>query len=426
MFIVILCLLHLFFAPLLAIDNVHFYRPNFFWGEPRLECPWLTTIDIAVGTGKTTKGYNSRGKETSILNIYGPQNMQVLADNVPDLDPENPLDAILLNLNSVPERDNFGKLKLKGTFKIIESSIDIYQNLQRGFFFELYIPARKLQINTKLKNHDNLINADLSPEPGNIQPNKGSPEWQDFLNNFFPILRRHKLSARSIENVGLGDISFLVGWSCSYQNTIYLDFIDVAAKIGVLFPTSKKQNLNNIFDLPLGYNGHWGAPLKFDISFGLWEWFTCGLHIGSLYLAEKTKEIRMRTSEKQNSFIKLTKGEANIDPGIYFDFDIFAKADHFCKGLSILLAYSFNFKERDIIKPHNQNVFNTDIVNNDSLFAGWNQHVLNVLIEYDFAKRVTDIGARIGFFYNYVIAGKRVFRTPMVGGSIGLDCAWCF
>ena len=24
-----------------AIDNPHFYRANFFWGEPRFEKPWL-------------------------------------------------------------------------------------------------------------------------------------------------------------------------------------------------------------------------------------------------------------------------------------------------------------------------------------------------------------------------------------------------
>src|ERR1700753_1341376 len=77
------------------IDNVHFYRPNFFWGEPRLECPWLLSANNLIGYGKTHSGFNSQGKKTNFLNIYGPQNIHNLAQNVTDLNPLNPYDAIL-------------------------------------------------------------------------------------------------------------------------------------------------------------------------------------------------------------------------------------------------------------------------------------------------------------------------------------------
>jgi len=413
----------LFFS-LAAIDNVHFYRPNFYWGEPRLECPWLNTIDVAVGTGKTRSGYNGKGKKTNILNIYGVQNMHKLADNATDLNPANSLDAILINLNNLPEQKNFGQLKLKGKFHTIESDISIYQNIKHGFFFQLHIPARKLSVNPNIENQNDLAALDLSPE-GTTPPNKTSPEWQAFLNNFFSILKQQNISVRPLNRSGIGDVSLLAGWSCSYQNTTYLDFIDVAAKIGVLFPTGKKRNPDNVFDLPQGYDGHWGVPLKFDLSIGAWEWFTGGLHIGSLFLAERTKTLRIQTSDTQNSFIKLTKTEATFDPGIYFDFDLFIKGDHLWRGFSVLLAYSFNFKEKDNIEPKRSD-FNKKIANNDIMLAGWNQHILHFLIEYDFAKKMTDIGTRIGIFYNHVLDGKRMWRTHMKGGSIGLDCAWRF
>ncbi len=418
-------IMNVYFFSLTAIDNVHFYRANFFWGEPRLECPWLTTVDVTIGTGKTKTGNNNKGKKVDILNIYGLQNMHKLAENVPGLNPADPIDTILIDLNAVPERKNFGQFKLQGKFSIIESTIDVYQNIEKGFFFELHIPARKFDIKPQITTQDDLKRIDQTPK-GTIQPNKKTPEWQAFLTNFFSILKRHNITVRRITRSGLGDISLLAGWACSYQNTIYLDFIDLETKTGVLFPTGKKRNPDKVFDIPNGYDGHWGIPLKFNVSIGIWEWFTCGLHIGSLFLAGRTKNLRIHTSNKQNGFIKLAKAKATVDPGIYFDFDMFAKADHFCKGLSILLAYSFNSKEKDVIKPKNKALFDKKIVNNDPLFASWHQHVFHIMVEYDFAKKLSDIGTRIGFFYNHVIDGKRIFRTNMKVSYIGIDAAWCF
>src|SRR5690242_7333697 len=69
-----------------AIDNAHFYRAAFFWGEPRFEKDWLTTIDTTVGGGSTMQGYNNCGDKTSLLAIYGLENLIAIGANVPNLD----------------------------------------------------------------------------------------------------------------------------------------------------------------------------------------------------------------------------------------------------------------------------------------------------------------------------------------------------
>ena len=412
-FLLFLFILH---CSVYAIDNPHFYRANFFWGEPRFEKPWLTSFDIYLGGGNTHHARNSSGGNTSLLNIFGPQNMRVLAENVPGLDPSNPLDAILLNLEQVPAREDFGMVQYFGKFSIIEGVINAYQNLCSGFFLQAYLPIRRLKIN-------HISFADLSPTDATM-PNNTTPQWVAFLNNFSAIQQQFSLNTNTIKHIGIGDFSFLGGWACNYEDTCYIDYFDVDSKIGILFPTAPKRNEANPFDIPLGYNGHYGVPLKFDCSVGYWEWLTVGFHIGALFLIEKKQTIRMKTAADQNGFFFLAQGQANVDPGTIWEVSSYIKADHFAKGLSLLVGYCFTKKDRDWITPQNNSTFNYTIVNQDQRFLGWDMHVLHFMGEYDFTKYSTDIGPRIGIFYNYIFAGKRIFNTSIVAPYLGFDFSW--
>ena len=79
-------------------DNAHFYRSPYFWGEPRYERSKLSTWQAYFGWAFASRGRNSNGKKTSILDIYGPYNIHNLAAALPILDPNNPLDKILIDL----------------------------------------------------------------------------------------------------------------------------------------------------------------------------------------------------------------------------------------------------------------------------------------------------------------------------------------
>ena len=409
----------LLFVPgnvIFTIDNPHFYRANFFWGEPRFEKSWLTSFDALVGGGSTKHARDQNGHKTALLNIFGLHNMRVLGQNVPGLDPNNNLDSILIDLEQIQPRENFGKLNVKGEFTVLEVVLNSYQNLINGFFFQGYLPIRQLRI-------DNIQFIDASPDDA-IFPNKNTPVWLNFLNNFPEILARHDLAIKKVNRVGVGDFTILAGWASNYQDTCYLDFFDVSAKIGLLFPTGKKRNLIDPFDLALGYNGFYGFPVKFDCSIGYWEWLTLGFHIGSLFLFDREKTLALKTSEEQNGFITLTQGKAKVDPGTIWDVSCYLKADHFFKGLSLLCSYCFTLKEADCIDPRMNQIFNSRIVNHDQLFRSWRMHVIHWIIDYDFARKSTDIGPRIGVFYNWTIGGKRIFNTSVTGVFLGIDVAW--
>ncbi len=402
-----------FCLPLYAIDNPHFYRATYFWGEPRFEQSWLSSLDVSFGGASTKIGRNNHGKKVPLLDIYGLSDMQFLGRGVPT-DPTNFLDQILINLMQLPTNDNFGKFSTSSSFHGIEIVFNGYQNLVNGFFLQAYLPIRALKIDTP-----RFI--DVSPEQGT--PNKNTPEWQTFLRFFPQILERYNIMPFARQQNGAGDLSLLCGWARNYEETTFLDFIDVDAKIGILFPTGKKQNVDFIFDLPLGYNGHFGVPLKFDCSIGMWEWLTLGCHLGALFFFNADQYVRIKTGDQQQGFIKLVKTKASVDEGTIWDASLYVKADHVIKGVSLLCGYSFNKKEHDIISPRNGN-FDAILLNRDEMFKNWHMHCIHFMAEYDLATYYADNLPRIGFFYTMIVGGKRIFNANVNDLYVGIDIAW--
>lgn len=400
----------------LAIDNPHFYRATNMFPEPRFERNGLTTFDASVGAGHTHTGFNCDAHKAPILDIWGTHNMRQLGVGVPCKDPNNCLDLILIELARQDANCGFATFGICSEFKIIEANFSFEQNFACGFFFHTHIPLRRLQLK------DNCFR-DLSPTNEECFgcPNIDNPIWQTFLQHFDQILERWCLSCSSMDEWGVGDLSLLLGWTTNYQGTEVLDFVDMTFQAGALAPTGKKKNENQIFSLPFGYDGHWAFQGIGDISIGLYDWLTFGGHIEAMYFFKKDRNIRMQTAPCQSALIKLARGDAQVNPGTIWDAGVFAKADHFIGGLSILLGYSFASKNEDTIAPCETSVFNCNIVNGDPLLKSWKMNTLHLYTEYDFYKQDCTFGPRIGFFWNYVISGKRIFRTNMLGGEIGID-----
>lgn len=403
---------------LAAFDNAHFYRATYFFGEPRFERKGLNTWDITVAHGSTCQSRDERGHKTCLLNLYGNNNMQQLGVGVPCKDLTNPVDIALTNLSLLPARDDFAHLIFNGKFSITEANIFFTQNFTSGFFVQAELPIRDLRISR-------IQYRDLSPCDG-IFPNASTPEWQTFLNLFPEILAKYNLSIAGVHEKGIGDFTLLFGVTRNYQETEILDYIDTTFKFGFLFPTGKVRNEHDVFSLPLGYNGHYGFPVTFDASLGMCDWMTFGMHLEVIPFLNKAQNIHMKTSTLQSGMIKLAQGCACIQQGPLWEAGLYAKADHLCRGFSLIFAYIFDRKSPDKISPRDDAAFPGDALCSDEMFKGWQMHTLNFIAEYDFTKENATFGPRIGLFYNLEVGGKRVFNTSMVGGSFGVDVAVCF
>lgn len=402
----------------LAWDNLHFYRASFFFGEPRFERKGLSTLNARVGAGSTSTARDGCSRKVCLLDIFGPQVMFKLGENVPCKDLTKPHDLTLQLLEKEPARNCFGQFSFGGTFKTVELDLQFYQNITDGFFLEVYLPIRKLEIK-------DITCCDQSPECAPC-PNKNTPIWQAFLNQFHDILNQYCLCLEGVDHTGIGDTSVILGWAANFEETEHLDFIDTMMQVGVLFPTGRKSNPNIIFDLPQGYNGHYGFPLNLSIAFGLYEWFTFGGHVMVLPFKKTCREIRMKTSTPQNGFIKLAKGCAEIDRGSIWQVGTYLKADHIIRNASLLVGYSYSNERSGTICPTDTCIFDPGIVNSDEMLRGWKMHTIHVLGEWDFLKECSFFGPRFGVFGNFIVGGQRIFNTHIGGGMVGIDLVWSY
>lgn len=422
-----------------AIDNHHFYRAsNFFtaYDEPRFEEKGLASLDVTLGGGWSRTSRNGCGapfdqcnKESCLLNICGFYDMRALGLGLPNKDLNNPVDLALTDLSMLPARGTFGMLSFAGKFSILEANFFYTQNFACGFFFQTHVPVRKMTIN-------NISFVDLSPDD-NLFPNVKTAQWQNFLNLFPQMLERYNLSIGCTQRTGLGDISFLGGWTCNYENTETLDFVDLSIRAGVLVPSGEIADVNKAFDLPGGYNGHVGVPISFDVAFGLYEWMTLGFHLGAMPFGDKEQCVRITTDPTQQGLIKLVSAKANVHEGTLWDAVGYFKADHFCRGLSLLFAYTYAKKKPNVItEPFClsqscsilDDCINLECLSScDLVNGGWNMQTFNILAEYDFTNiNSSCFTPRLGLFYNAVVGGERIFTTNVGGMTAGLDISWVF
>lgn len=410
-----------------AYDNAHFYRATNFLYEPRIERGYLSTLEFIIHKGSTDKGRNRFHNTVPLFDTWGLSNMHELGKGVPK-DLSNVYDLILNDLSMIPSRcldkycctcsapQEFATYSISGEFDIIEGIFDVIQNFHHGIYAEVYVPMRKMRINE-------ICRCDNSPQD-TICPNINTPLWQTFKNNFDKILAHHDLTFDNVSVSGVGDISLLLGWARSFQKIEVLDFVDLDLSFGVLIPTGAEINPNQVFSIPLGYDGHLGAIINAEFAFGAFDWLDIGAYFNTIVFGSKTKCVRIKTSPFQSGVIKLALAESTISKGTQWQAGGYIKFDHFARGLSFLFGYSFANQNGDEINPCDPEKFSPAIASSDAMIQGWKMHTLCFGLEYDFAKKGSQFSPRIGINYNYIAGGKQIFLTNTGGGFFGLDIAW--
>lgn len=366
-------------------DNPHFFRANHFFCEPRFEKKGLSSLDIMASRGATKTARNATGHKVNLLSIYGPESIPGLDQSV-----------------TVPCASRFS---FSGKLAVADVIILATQNIVHGFFVQMHVPFRKVEIR---KIRFSSCNQHMSAELSNS------------LNTF---LTQHDLKITPVNNTGLGDVSAYLGWTRNYQNTERIDFIDATLKLGIIAPTGIQRNESLIFDIPTGYNGHIGASMSADFSIGAYEWLTVGGHLRGIVLAAAQKCVRMKTDPCSTGFIKLACGKADVKPGSLYEGGVYIKADHIIRGLSLLFGYSRVGQGHDSLKPCGSDVPES-VVMSDPMLQPWNMQTVHYLVEYDFTKEQRFICPRISLYCDQQMGGQRTFDADMTGVGFGLEIAW--
>jgi hypothetical protein len=398
---------------LAALDTSHFYRAQFFPGEPRFERTALTTGSFIFGGGTTQCSYNHCGKKVPLLDLYGTTNIPALARGA-RLTSENRLDKILIDLSKLPANGTFGHLSFSGFFDIFEARLSWFQNIDKGLFWGLYLPIRTLSITS-------IVYTDCSPKEG--FPNKTTPLWEDFLQAFPDILLRNNRSIRSVRSDGIGDVGIVAGWTRNEESYDWCDFVDLTLWGGILIPTQSPLNPRCVFALPLGYGGYTVLPLMADMSIGFCDSLTLGAHVDTHLFLQRKRFRGIKTSPDQSGMLSLVSAYGIEHKSPLWSANFYLKGDHIAGSLSLTLGYGLSYEGATTFHDP---ATKAPLGVCDGQYGTWHMNTLHLMAEYDFASYEAPYAPRVGVIYNRVLSGKRIFDTDIVGGSCIIEYSWGF
>ena len=423
---------------LYALDFPAFYRAPGFQTNPMPSTQdWLTTIRAQVRFGDTKKAYDAQEKTTGLFNTEGPFNMGQLISYEPDSSvtpnglasarpqpvtgsaAEDYVNALIAITTPNPLSKNGAPFSFSGTFEERDFNFDICQNIMLGFYAGVYMPVRILQL-TDITYSTTLAKADADPLISILET------------NLDPMLVEKGISPikTPFNKTGIGDLLLYVGWQ-GRNNTKsdFTNYISGGVCLGALFPTAGEPDINRVFTLPLGYNGHYGAHARGTVELGFCKYFALGGNFGTTIFFNQMLTRRLKTDTAQNGWILLDKANVLEDLGHLWDVTGYLKA--YFKYVCGVVGYSFCQQESTRLtiaaRDNVSGLFKNEIINTDGRLTGWNHQTIHLLARGDLSAMTNLFCAPIlELSYDVCWAGKHAFQTAMAGGTFGLALAWDF
>lgn len=162
------------------------------------------------------------------------------------------------------------------------------------------------------------------------------------------------------------NMCFTGGWTINYEECEELDFIDATIETGFVAATAERP-----------WNA-WGIPLRGVISCGIFDWITAGLAADMVgFISHKN--------------------------GLLWDVSWFLKADHAVRGLSCFIGYTHSHQHQ------------TPVPWTCQVLPFWTMDTFHFALSYDSACLAYPFLPSAEFFFNHVMSGKNILRTPLWG-----------
>jgi len=397
-------------VPLNTYDDVHRYRPIYFFGEPHSPREKLSNIYISCAHGKSRRSITEHHTNSALFDIYGTHDIHYAAKSIPQSCLDSPIGTILQQLLATAGGPCYARLSCNGLLEITETVLRGYQNFTQGFFMTWYIPWRSLHVQPRKC-------IDLTPS------SEITSAWEAFLATGEAAFNIFGLSRNAYIHHGIGDTAFAVGYAYTYDQTRWLDYIDASIQLGVVAPTSTVTAPCHFFEIPIGYEGHTGYFGIFDLSLGWFDWITAGVHLQCLGFAPHNTTQHVKTSPLQEGLYLITTACMREHKGGIYTGGTYLKADHVLLGFSLLLGYSIT------AQTHTQWSYASTgdpYPFADSRLSHWTMHSIHLQFDYDCATHDNPNAPRVGFLYNTAFRGSNIIETSMTGGFWEVTITWKF
>ena len=200
-----------------------------------------------------------------------------------------------------------------------------------------------------------------------------NPIEHGFATVFLPLihLSQSREANTPLECHTTGPITFTVGATGSMLSHQRIDFIDFSVETGLAFPSP-----HNIGSASAGF------PLKGVANIGIFDWLTMGLEADAILFV-------------------------NPCPSFQKNICWYLKADHFMRGFSAHIGYSYSEQS------HTPLIWYPDLCH-------WSMHTLHISVSFDAARERHPHLPWLEFFCDRVLSGHSVAGYSLVGFRCGV------
>ena len=420
------------------------YRSTLFQGFPQADQrDWSSRFEFQYSAGN---GHHALDKNENITSLFNAQGFFELADLGTNLEgltqATKPLTWLYLRdlegdaglMTALGEDSTTGQFQFGGKLFTHQMDFLFQQNIFSGFYIQAYVPVRKVRLRDI-----EFVHRGEQPE------GQDKIDFDNFLQDFDEILAENDLRplATDYRQDAVSDFVVSIGWQ-GYDNVSFgiIDAVHGYLQIGLLIPVGRRQDLMQVFSLPLGNDRLWGIHSRFVLQANAFEFVAFGLQGGITTFFDRTQDLRLKTSLDQNGWINLQRARAQVDRGAIWDIGGFIKMDHVKGGFSFLGGYTFTKGERTCLTVKDDNYLKTfvktekdkdppvivsrdEIANSDQRLGVWFQHVVHALVQYDLGVHLrSSIAPQIELSYHFPFYGKFIMQTDMISGRFGLSLHW--
>jgi hypothetical protein len=441
------------FSIIIAGSNVlpaqlpYFYRAQPFQDVlEHASQPWATTLGVTGGHATAHDSFDGKGNKVPLFSLHGPMNLASMGSglNNTDSSKENtktwygtgspfatPATLVINPLDT--------HIDIAGKLQASEINLFAEQGLPWGIFAKINVPLKRLALKELKAKNKGLpivqgVDIDQAIQAGGLLSQIAQEQGLIY-------------SYDDYTKSGVGDATVSLGWHGSTDGVMPLfELLRGYLLGGAVVPTSAKQDINRVFDIPLGFNNHFGFYGRGGAELTIFSLLNLGFNAGATIFLPNDRVMRLVSGSNQTGPMMLVRANASEDLGSVWDVGAYARWDSKLTGISLLFGYSLTKQEtttlhvKDSLYLHDAqtaaiaaltasvntlggrttlNVFNEDrVANSASVCHGFEMQTLHIKAAFDTRKVLKgNYGAIVSVSYDYPVAGKRVMVGPMLSGS---------
>ncbi len=401
-------------ASVAQMPHTNIFAPNDIWLCKPYLTPSTVGCDLAYEQSFGGRAYqyaedelgnsNCFRKRGDLLQLFGDQ-QDLLAALKGDAFTA-PRTAIAQRYNLIDDDGTFGLFIPHGSVDIRQLLCSVRWRLNSSFSLMASIPVVSYR----------LHNVWWSKAPGNHADSFDSRLTDDLVRD---VALAGEANFFDCKQAGVGDLPVQIRWARSFpQVREILKNVSLDARLGLLFPTGKKEDPTAIFAPGLGYGSGFGIPGSLQLRLQFGRYIHAGVDVDLLYGFGDVQQRKVRTDRAQTDLAILTRKSVYKDPGLRQKFTLFVEGARMAANFVWRLGYQYIKQNESRLYV---NSFDTDavIVNGGESLQLWTDHSVLAMLAYDFVGSHSSM--RLGGTLKWGFNGQRALALDTWTIHLGLD-----